>query len=73
MKIKTINWCFCVYDEKREKYKTILTEIEDIKLNALPVYDNRCIKTKIKTYRDKVYTNFCGLNVPEDDKNMNLK
>ena len=73
MKIKTINWCFCIYDEKREKYKTILTEIEDIKLNALPVYDNRCIKTKIKTYRDKVYTNFCGLNVPEDDKNMNLK
>ena len=73
MKIKTINWCFCIYDEKREKYKTILTETEDIELNALPVYDNRCIKTKIKTYRDKVYTNFCGLNVPEDDKNMNLK
>ena len=33
-----------------------------------PVYDDRHIKTKIKTYGDKVYTNFCGLNVPEDDK-----
>ena len=32
-----------------------------------PVYDDRHIKTKIKTYGDKVYTNFCGLNVPEDD------
>ena len=25
------------------------------------------IRTKIITYGDKVYTNFCGLNVPEDD------
>ena len=24
-------------------------------------------KTKIKTYYDKVYTDFCGLNLPEDD------
>ena len=25
------------------------------------------MKTKIKTYGDKVYTNFLDLNVPEDD------
>ena len=25
------------------------------------------LKTKIKTYCDKVCTDFCGLNVPEDD------
>ena len=25
------------------------------------------MKTKIKAYDDKVYTKFCGLNVPEDD------
>ena len=25
------------------------------------------MKTKIKTYDDKVYTNFLDLNVPEDD------
>ena len=25
------------------------------------------MKTKIGTYGDKVHTNFCGLNVPEDD------
>ena len=26
------------------------------------------IKTKVRTYGDKVYTKFCGLNLPEDDK-----
>ena len=33
---------------------------------ALPVYDDRYIKTKIMTDGDKVYTNLCGLNVPEN-------
>ena len=58
-------------DEKiLEKYKAIWAKTEDlknIKLNALPVYDNRYIKTKIRTYGDKVYTTFRGLNVLEDD------
>ena len=54
-----------------EKYKAIWTKIEDltnIKLNTLQVYDDRYIKTKIRTYRNKVYTNFRGLNMLEDDK-----
>ena len=62
---------FCIDDEKLlEKYKAIWTKIGDlkkIKLNALPVYDDRYIKTKIRTFGDKVYTNFRELNVPEDD------
>ena len=37
------------------------------KLNALPFYDNRYIKSKIITYGDKVYVNYRGLSVPEDD------
>ena len=52
-----------------EKCKAIWTKIEDLKnieLDALPVYDDRCIKTKIRTCSDKIYTNFCDLNVPED-------
>ena len=61
---------FCIDDEKLlEKYKTIWTKIEDlknIKLNALLVYDDRYIKTKMRMYGYKVYTNFCDLNVPED-------
>ena len=62
---------FCTDDhEVLEKYKIIWTKIEvlkNIELNALPFYDDRYIKTKIWTNSDKVCTNFCGLNVPEDD------
>ena len=62
---------FRINDEKLlEKYKAMWTKIEDLKnieLNYLAVYDDRYIKTKIRTYGDKVYTNFRGLNVPEDD------
>ena len=44
-----------------EKYKTILTKIEDFKNS-----DNRYIKIKIRTHDDKVYINFPGLNVSGD-------
>ena len=62
---------FHIKDEKLlEKYKTISTKTEylkNIELNALPVYDDKYRKTKIRKHNDKVYTNFYGLNVPEDD------
>ena len=66
--IKTINLCLSV--QVLEKYKATWTNIEDLKIiefNALPVYDDRYINTKIRTYGDKVYTNFRGLNLLEDD------
>ena len=53
-----------------EKYKAIWIKIEDlknVKLNALPFYDDRYIKSRIIPFGDKVYTNFHGLNMPEDD------
>ena len=53
-----------------ENYKIIWTKMEGLKnteLNAVPVYDDRYIKAKIRTYRDKVYSNFHGLILPEDD------
>ena len=63
---------FRINDEKLlEKYKATWTKIDDlknIKLNASPVYDDRYIKTKIRTFGDKVFTNFCALNVPDDDR-----
>ena len=46
-----------------KKYKAIWMKIEDlknIKLNALPVHDDRYIKTKIRKFGDKVYANFRG-------------
>ena len=63
--------CFRKNNEKLfEKYKAIWPKAEDLKifqLNALPFYDNRFVKNKLRSYGDKVYTNFCGLNVPDDD------
>ena len=60
----------CIDDDKLfEKYKTIWTNIEDLKnieFNTLPVYNNIYMKNKIRTYGDKVYTNFSGSNVPKD-------
>ena len=41
--------------------------MKNIKLNALPVYDDRYKKTKIWIFGDKVHTNFRGLDLPEDD------
>ena len=56
------------YKKLLEENKTIWTKIEElnnIELNDLPFYDDKYIKTKTKTFGDKVYTNFRGLNVPE--------
>ena len=41
-----------------EKYKTIWTKIEDlnIELNALLIYDDRYIKTEIRTYDEFILT-----------------
>ena len=47
--------------------KLKIEDLKNITLNALPVYDDRYIETKLRTFGDKVYTNFHGLNVPEDD------
>ena len=65
LKMKTIKWCLIDDEKLLEKYKTICTNIEDlnnIELNTLPVFDDRYVKRFVK-----VYTNFCGLNVPEDN------
>ena len=44
-----------------------MADLNNIELNALSVFDNRYIKTKISTYGDKVYINFRDLNVSEND------
>ena len=53
--------------EKYEAIWTIIEELKNIELNALPGYDNRYIKTKIRKYSGKVYNDFRGLNMPDDD------
>ena len=58
---------FRIDDEKLlGKFKAIWTKIQglrNIKLNTLSVYAGRYIDPKVKTYGDKVFTNFRGLNV----------
>ena len=58
------------YGKLLEKRKAIWAKIKyfkNVELNSLPVYDDSYLKTKIRTYDRKVYTNFCDLNVPEND------
>ena len=43
-----------------------MDNLRNIELSALPVYDNRHIRSKIRTYGDKVYTNFRSLDASED-------
>ena len=57
-------------DKQLEMYKTIWSKIKDLKnieLNAFPVYDDRYLRSKTRTYGDKVYTTFGRLNVPENN------
>ena len=61
---------FCIDDDKlTETCKSIECKTEGLqntKLNALPVQDDRCIKDEARTNGDKFYTNFCKFNVPEE-------
>ena len=50
------------YEKLLEKYKTIWNKIESLKNIALPVDDDRYIKSKIKTFSDKAFTNFPDLD-----------
>ena len=55
------------YQDSIKPFAIRLKTYKNIKFNTLSIYDNRYIKTKIRTYGDKVHTNFCGLNVRDDD------
>ena len=64
IKIKTIDLFLIDNERLLEKYKTIWVKIKDLKnidLKALSLYDNRYVKTKIRTHGDKVYTTVRGI------------
>ena len=50
------------YSNNIKPFELKLKTCKNIGLNALPVYDDRYIRM----YGHTVYTNFCGLNMPED-------
>ena len=54
-----------------EKYTDIWNKIKSLikkKLNSELVYNDKYIKTKIKIYNDKVYTNFQHNKIPKDNE-----
>ena len=51
----------------QKNIKPLEVRFNSVELNVVPAYDDRYKKNKIRTYGDKVYTNFRGLNGPEDD------
>ena len=59
-------------DEKiLKKYSDIWNEIKSLikkEFNSEPVYNDKYIKTKIKIYNDKVYTNFQHNKIPKDNE-----
>ena len=61
---------FSIDDDKlSNKSKTISSKMEDLKyieLYGFPVYNNRYMNTKIRTYGFKVYTIAHSLYVPGD-------
>ena len=53
--------------EKDKAIQTLIGDLKNIEINALLAFDDRYIKTKIRTYYDKIYSNFRGLNDLEHD------
>ena len=54
-----------------EKYSKIWYKIKSLikkELNSEPVYNDKYIKTKIKIYNDKIYTNFQHNKIPKDNE-----
>ena len=66
----------CIKDHKvLQKCQTIWTKTEDLKniaLDSLPAYVNRYIKTKMRKYDEKAYTNFRDLNVRKTVQNVSF-
>ena len=54
-----------------EKYSGIWNKIKNLikkEVNSEPVYNDKYIKTKIKSYSDRVYTNFQHNKIPKDNE-----
>ena len=54
-----------------EKYSGIWNKIKNLikkEVNSEPVYNDKYIKTKIKSYNDRVYTNFQHNKIPKDNE-----
>ena len=56
-------------DSVLTKYNEIWNKVENtlnIKFHSMPVYDEKCIKAKIKEFNGVVNTNFCRDKIPRE-------
>ena len=40
----------------------------NIKFHSQPIYENKCLKVKVREFNGSIKTNFLGNNVPEENK-----
>ena len=66
-----MNMSFLIKDDEAwEKYEQIWDLIKNklgIKFHSQPVYDKKCLKTKVREYDAVIKTNFLGNDVPKEN------
>ena len=66
-----MNMSFLIKDDEAwEKYEQIWDLIKNklgIKFHSQPVYDKKCLKTKVREYVGVIKTNFLGNDVPKEN------
>ena len=58
------------YEEVLDKHEQIWDVIKtklSIKFHSEPVYDETCIKTKVREFNGKIKTNFLGNDAPKEN------
>ena len=58
-------------DDVLDKYKKIWNKIKEtlsIKLHSMPVYDEKCIKAKVRLFNGVIKTNFLGDKIPKGNE-----
>ena len=60
-------YVFLIKDEKLlEKYNEIFSNIVKKEFDSEPVYNEKCLKTKIKSFNGKINTNFHYNKIPRE-------
>ena len=62
---------FFVRDDVLDKYDEIWDKIKNklsIKFHSMPVYDEKCIKAKVREFDGVIKTSFLGNKIPKENK-----
>ena len=53
--------------EKYEDIRNVIKNKRNIKFHSQPIYENKCLKAKVREFNGSIKTNFLGNNVPEEN------